>query len=769
MFRRVSDNPAATTLLSFFIGTCIFGYCSYVVKLAVACVAFIFMLMLLCVPAIKKLCREHGGEKLRKTFVAVGSAVVLASVLSVVSFDIVYKNADRAAGKSETASFYIVSLEKEYPYAAYYKANVERSELLREGTTVLLTVDGGGLYNGDIIEAEVEYHSLGEKSTDSFDGKGYYLPRGMKLIAEAEYCDVLDNSPRLDFSTFFANIRSKTGSLIRAQCGKDTGSLVAAILLGDKSSMPASVKRDFRRCGASHLLVISGMHFSIFLAVFELLLRRLRIKPRGRAWVNIGFIIVFMCVTGLSASVTRAGIMHLAAQISRLLTRKENTIISYSLAGSLIVLVSPFSVLDIGFQLSFAATLACIVYVTSRFNYVSDKTKEQSKNKSIIHKTARVLVDSVSITFTVTMFTLPLSWMYFGEISLISIPMNIIGVPLISVLMYVGAAFLVLYKTRIFVTSLAWIIKKYGGFVLSVFHFAAKQKGVVLPISYDFTPFFIIPLVVLLVLISAVRHNKRLYFSAAGLFAIFVCTAGVCGILNGKQNALIYVPSGKNDGIVVRSGGDVLVADMSSGSFGFSYDLTNAAKELNATEIDTVLLTHYHNKHVTYFGNLCEREIVSILVLPEPVNENEQLIHDSLCDTAEEYGVDAVTVANGEEYRFGDCMVSVYPRKYLSRTSHPVSALALRCDGERAILVSESWNEGDERIADEIRNAEYVFFGEHSPVYKKNFTLALSDSAKKVVLGDKAAEYAQGTDEYADIICERDKIEIYPERTDNRK
>ena len=740
MKRLIRDNPTAAMLLAFFIASCVFAYCPMWIKSVVIAALFLFILFAFIIPC--KVRSLFSDRKTSRAVLLMCSAVICASAVSLFAFDYYEAKINRTSGESESATFRIVDTVREYPYVSYYEAAAVGSDMLPRGTKVELALPYGSLEYGDVIKADVTYSSLSDNSTDVFDGRRYYLPRRVMVFAESEEAEKIAEDRRFSVGRFFDGIRDTLSSAIKANCRRETGGLAAAVLLGDKADLDASVKRDFRRIGISHLLVISGTHFSSLIALLEFAMRRMKIKQNIRAAVNMAFVLFFMALTGFTPSVIRAGIMHLLAQLSIIVARKPNTVNAYALSGAVILAVNPYAALDIGLQLSYAATLGCIVYLTERGNirkFISRKASDGEKKRG--NGFFRKIADGVLLTYTVTLFTLPLSWLYFGEISLVSIPVNLVAVPLVTGLLYLSAAFLVLYPLTVFIFPLSRLIDIYGGFVLSAASAVSHLSGVIVRIDFALAPLIIIPLVAAIVIFPFAKRKKTVAGAAFGLFVLLICAALLVKNADRAKTEFCYVPSGKNDGFVLHSDGKVLLCDMSNASVGYSRELEAEAEDSRASEIETVLLTHYHNKHISGFGSLCEREIVRNIILPSPSGEKERAVYNGLCDVADEYGVSVITLDDGELYPFGECEVSVYPRTALSRTSHPISGVKVVTHGEEIVLVSSSWNEGSEELAHDIGTAEYLFFGGHSPIYKKSFSLSNDGSAKLVSLSEDAAEF----------------------------
>lgn len=739
MKRLLKAYPTVFMLVTFFMTSCVFAYCQPLVKIFACAASFVCALIFL-VPGVMRVL--FGSDRdIRLSAVLIALAVTASAVVSFVSFDVSLRKFSSAASQTETARLYISGTEREYPHIAYYNAVVDDSSLIPKGTKIILASSVTGLEDGSIVVGEVTYSSLEERSTSVFDGKRYYLPKRVMIFAETEEVDKIGVENRFSVSGFFDGLREKMASAIRAHCGKDAGSLTGAVLLGSKKDLTPSVKRDFRRLGISHLLVISGLHFSFVITLIEFSLLRFRVNQRLRAIVNIVVSLLFMGIAGLSASVIRAGIMHIIAQFSRLVLRKPNTINAYALSGTLLLLINPYSALDIGFQLSYVSTLACILYCTNRGGLGFRLPMPKSCRHRPLFRAASYVMESIAVTLSVTLLTLPLSWIYFGELSLASIPANIASAPLIAILMLLGAVYLITYPLTVLIFPLSKLINLLGDFIIKAADTASDISGVVIRIDYGFTPFFIAVIVVLLFIFPFTKKKRTVAAAAASVFAILISFSLFSTQIGKSVTHFSYVSLGKNEGFVLTSEGKTVIADMSNASISFSYELLSEAEINRATEIEALVLTHYHNKHISYFGNLCEREIVRSIVLPEPVNEAERAIYNGLCDTAEEYEVSVHTLAADESYLVGCASIGIYPREYLKRTSHPVSGSIVSVKDDEMLIVPASFSEGNEKIAADMTSAEYVFIGDHSPICKKEFTVNTDGSLKSLILGESAQEY----------------------------
>ncbi len=166
--------------------------------------------------------------------------------------------------------------------------------------------------------------------------------------------------------------------------------LLIAMLTGETSTLSENIKVSFRKAGISHLLAISGLHVGIISFIISLALWPLYIAGYGKIrWIlTIAFIWIFAIKTGMAPSVTRAVIMATTYLIAKLIQRNSPPLNSLCLAALIILLFSPESLFNTGFQLSFAAVAAILVFA-NRLNPINPR-------KRIAHSIMSYITVSVS-------------------------------------------------------------------------------------------------------------------------------------------------------------------------------------------------------------------------------------------------------------------------------------------------------------------------------------------------------------------------------------
>jgi competence protein ComEC len=213
--------------------------------------------------------------------------------------------------------------------------------------------------------------------------------------------------------------------------------LLNGILIGDDNDIPDALTQAFRRTGTSHIVAISGFNVSIVIALVIPLLGRM-LNPRRAALFALPAIALYTIFVGASASVVRASLMAAVGLIGLLFWRKGFTINTLCAAALIMLLADPNTLFDIGFQLSFMATLGLVLYA-SRFSRRTRAAVETRVANERAQRVALLALDGVLVTLAAQVTTLPLILTTYGQLSLVSLLANALVLPLQPPVMILGA------------------------------------------------------------------------------------------------------------------------------------------------------------------------------------------------------------------------------------------------------------------------------------------------------------------------------------------
>ncbi|NMG11408.1 ComEC/Rec2 family competence protein [Brasilonema sp. UFV-L1] len=210
--------------------------------------------------------------------------------------------------------------------------------------------------------------------------------------------------------------------IVRSQVrwlGIPHGPLVSAMVLGSKVvDLPYETRDRFVQVGLAHALAASGFQTSLILGV----VLGLTSKAKKGTQIILGSIalLLFLALTGLQPSVLRAVIMGFAVLIGIGFKRKVKQLGSLLVTAVLLLLFNPLWIWDLGFQLSFLATLGLIVTVpaiTKRLDWLPP-----------------IMTSSIAVPLATAIWTLPLLLYVFSVVAIYTLPVNIFSTPLISVI-----------------------------------------------------------------------------------------------------------------------------------------------------------------------------------------------------------------------------------------------------------------------------------------------------------------------------------------------
>lgn len=749
--KLIERYPTVAMFLSFFVSSCVFAYLPQEAKIVIACAAVAFIL--LCIFLFRG---RLIGLSLTKSLILILSAVMISSCISLYYFNVYADRINECNTKEDSVVLEIKEQVYSLSYTSRYVAEVRESSMLKTGTKILLNTELGYVEDGTILSGRVIYSSLESLSNGAFDGKRYYLSKRIMIIADDTNLTAVGFDNSFDIGRFFGRINRRLTSMLVAHCGYESGGFASAVLLGNKDYLADSIERDFDRLGITHLLVVSGTHFSIIVALLDITFKKTRVKRKTRALINIAVILFMMGITGFSPSVVRAGVMHLLAQFSILLFKRANMINSFAIAGTLLILINPYAPIDCGLQLSFLATYSCIMFQTLKGSFYRSLREKHGIRLTGGNRLKRFIVscvETVALTTLITLSTMPIVWLYFGEISLISVPANVIFIPLVTLFIYLTVAYLLLYPLVVFVTPLSFCISGFTDVLQRLAGLISSGKWVMLSIDYDFSVYFLIPIAALFVILPVVQKKARspILICSLSLCVLFFATVFTVRSFDSKNVRLSYITEKKNDGFVIKANGDVLIADISDASYSFASNMLHEAEEMHVCEIEYLLLTHYHNKHISLLARISDKEILRCVILPEPIDKREENIFTSLCELAESCGIDVIVLPVNGSFFFGDALITLSERTYIKRSTHPITALSIEINDEKTVILSGAFNEAGEDIVSLARDADTVIFGVHSPVYKKSFGISQIGDPKVMIVSDDAYKHMdEELKEYAD-------------------
>lgn len=459
-----------------------------------------------------------------------------------------------------------------------------------------------------------------------FDSKRYYAIRGIPFaLSEGEYVRVSEEKNHFRIAQF--QVQQKLEQNLKAILGEKNGSIMAGIVLGQKSGIDEETKELYQESGISHILAVSGLHISFIGMGMYHLMRKLRLNNVFAVFLSGGLLLVYYQLIGFSPSGFRAVCMFFSWLGARLFGRTYDSYTALCVSALLILVPNPGYVYDGGFWLSFLA-----VFGISLSNSIF-----RGRQKWVSGLALQLIL-------------LPLMAKLFFQISLYSFFLNLLIIPLMGILLPLG------FLTACFggipaigVRVILWLIERVSSYSLSL-PFATFITGE--PAWWQMAVYYLF----LAIGVWWIRERKievKTMVCFVGL--VFLGTGILC---YHQENRLVItiLDVGQGDGICLQSpsGRNYLIDGGSSSKKKVGTKvLLPFLKASGIRRLDYVFVTHMDQDHVSGIVELLESDyVVKVLAFAAtPSIEDEEQAH--LIELAKQKKTKVVWLEEGSEIRDG--------------------------------------------------------------------------------------------------------------------
>lgn len=308
---------------------------------------------------------------------------------------------------------------------------------------------------------------------DDFSYRDYLARQGVYSLVQYAAVEVTGERQGNPARAALLDFRSYADQMIKRLVGDPQASLLAGILLGIESGISESVREAFSVTGAAHVIAISGSNLVILGGLLQTLARRFA-PERWAAAITIAGMVLYALFVGGDPPVIRAALMASLGLIASQLGRQTWGLASLAFSGWLMTVINPQTLFDVGFQLSFMATLGLILYVEP-LQTLLEKLLAGWLGAERIKQILAGLSDAFIVTIAAQITTTPIIALYFGQLSLASLPVNLLIVPAQGPLMVLGGigvlVAMIVFPLGQVITWGSWVFVTY---TLSVVRFFAR-------------------------------------------------------------------------------------------------------------------------------------------------------------------------------------------------------------------------------------------------------------------------------------------------------
>lgn len=530
-----------------------------------------------------------------------------------------------------------------------------------------------GLKIGDRVVVKGDLLPLyAAKNPGGYDEKDLYLYNDVIYTMKGEIAEVFPGK-----TPFLTRVRQRFEQCIYALWEGDEAAAVSGLLLGSREGLEEETYDAFRRSGTAHLLAVSGLHIGFAAALALLLLRPLKRNGWAQIVLALAFLTGYGLLTESGFSVLRAGIMTGFLLLARHFGRRVDGLSALSAAVIVDLFIHPKDVLCAGFLMSLGAVygIFCLYKPIRRGLYALKLPKKTG--------------DALAVSLSAQLGVLPSQVYFFKELSLVSPLVNLLAVPLASVIVTVGLVSVLLSFVSPVAAAVPACVVKWAVRVL--LWFCGESGGLTFAsVSVPSpSPFMLLTFAGLFFLLSPYFRElagRKQWISGISLLlcfvlAVFLWLPGF--IVERKETKVEFLSVGTADCALLLSEHGNIGIDLGwSGS-----EAEKALREQGRT-LDAVFITHEDADHAGGLAHVLEERLVKTVYVPKGMK------------TEDLPGVSVVEVSKGQHFVIGEYGITVlWPEEVREGKDNEDSlVLDVYCRGNHLLFLGDVTKEVEESL-----------------------------------------------------------------------
>lgn len=533
-------------------------------------------------------------------------------ILSFIYIDILENEYNRIENKQIEEKAVIISdiQEKEYKY-------IYEAKFLKNNKKVLISIKKSQQIDkinyGDLIylEGKLEIPKIAT-NYKGFDYRQYLKTQKIQGIVIADNVKILKVKYK---NNLIYQIQKKIKETIKEELPDETGNLLLAILVGDKKDLSEQIQINFKNSNLSHMLAVSGAHVSyIIVGLTYITQNSIMGKRKGRVFC-IFFLIIFMAITNFTPSVTRACIMAILTLVSKILYKKADIYTNISISALIILLYNPYSLLDLGFQLSFGGTIGIVIFM--RF---IKKKQEEPKLLNYIKQMALVSICA-------NIIIIPIIMNNFNTVSLTFLVSNILASPILAIIVIVGFSIIIISIISHSLSNiLVFWLNPILNLLIKISSFCSKLPFAKILVV---TPYIFNIIFYYTIILYLVNYNNLKQFikkKTVILLSIILILSNFIFYILPQDLKIYFIDVGQGDStlIVTPSKKTILIDGGGSESFDVGEKvLLPYLLDRRIRKIDYIMISHFDTDHCKGIFTVIENLKVKNIIISKQAEKSE--------------------------------------------------------------------------------------------------------------------------------------------------
>ena len=540
-------------------------------------------------------------------------------------------------GTAERAIVVVTGPARRSPFDLRVPAQMRRfgDESIRE--PVLLRLPSGrSPPQGAILDLVAEIR-LPRGPRNGFDERAWLRRHGVHVVVKADRWRIVGR--RGGLSGFADRLREHLSRGMAPRLRGERRAVIAGIVLGEDEGLSEDLRAEFRASGLYHLLAVSGQNVALIAGGAILLVYLIGLSRIAGEVVALAAIGGYVLAVGWQPSVVRAGVAGGLASLAWLSSRPSDRWYFLLLGAAVLLAWSPYSLLDAGFELSFAAVAAIFVAVPRLQQTLAG------------YPVPRSLTEVVAVSGACGAATAPILLTQFGVIPLYSIPANALAAPVVAPLLGIALVTAMVFPVAPSVAAaLAWI----NGWLAAYLAACARLVGGLPYATVSARTALVLALVVvgLAYLLTQMRGPRRARFAAIVLIAALVgggwrLHAGASAPAPPTGLRITFLDVGQGDGALIQvPGGTVLVDEGPPEA-----DVAAQLESLGVKNLSMIVLTHPQRDHVGGAAEVLRKLRVGLVL--DPAIPSDSADERAALAEARKHRIRVQVARAGETFRVG--------------------------------------------------------------------------------------------------------------------
>ena len=627
--------------------------------------------------------------------ICVIALIYIFIILGLHYLGVVFLNYDKVCSNISKSNNYkgiIVEEKEEEDYKKVYIVKLQSDNEIINNRKCILNLKNKNnkkLSYGDEIYFDGEYSiPEGKRNYGGFDYSLYMKTQKLYGTFEIENYELINKNKGNKLEEKILDFKKYVKNILNTNLEKDEANLCIGLLIGDRTNISKQIEEDFKNSNLTHMLAVSGSHFTYIILAISFVNKGIKRKRLGQI-IMIIVIILFMNLTGNTASVVRSGIMAIYIILASIFHKRADIWTSMAVAIIIQLINNPYAIFDIGLQLSYGGVIGIVVFnknILSKIlyfdNYIKINIKEkiQKNNKYKMQeinnteiklsKVKKYIIEASAVTISANIVIIPIMMYHFNTISFTFLISNLLVGPILGFVVIFG--FILIFLSFIlnsFLMPFFFILNILISIILYIAHICAN-----LPFSKVFVPtpnklmlvLFYLNLFILFYYKEKNVKNKKQKYSSILLIIIIIFNFIYPLADSTKKNLTInFIDVGQGDSTLIRVDNKNILIDGGGSLYSDSFDVGEKTLfpyllDRGITYLDYVIVSHFDADHFQGLEYVINNIKVKNAIISSLGQNSKE--YETFLNLAKKKKINIIYVKKGDSINFNNAKIEIlYP------------------------------------------------------------------------------------------------------------